>query len=159
MPQIRHKVLAYVTHGDRLLLFRHPRAPEAGIQVVGGSLKIGERPVDGAIREAREETGLTDLVLVGPLGEDTRDLADLGSDETHHRSFVHLRCTDEPPATWQHEERDPSDGSPAPILFEFFWARLPDKVPPLIADHDRFLPRLIERLTIEGIIGPIDGSD
>ena len=159
MPPMKHKVLAYVTHGDRLLLFRHPTAPEAGIQVIGGSLKAGEQPADAVIREAREESGLTDLVPLGPLGEATRNMADFGGDETHHRSFFHLRCTSEPPATWQHEEQDPSDGSPAPILFEFFWARLPDEIPPLIADHDRFLPQLIERLMSEGVIKRIDGAD
>jgi len=35
-----------------------------------------------------------------------------------------------------------------PIMFEFFWAPLPDGVPPLIADHDGMLPQLLDVLQI-----------
>jgi hypothetical protein len=34
-------------------------------------------------------------------------------------------------------------------VFEFFWADLPDNVPELIADHDKFIPVLLKRLSIE----------
>lgn len=158
MPKLKRKVFAYVTHGDRLLVFRHPVAPDAGIQVPAGSVREGERPEVAVMREAREETGLTGLTLVRPLGEYERDMSDFGLDETHHRYFYHLHCAGDPPATWQHYELDPSDGSSAPILFEFFWARLPDGVPPLIADHGQRLPRLIGLLSAEGIIGRPDAG-
>ena len=36
------KVYAYITRGDRLLVFRHPYVPEAGIQVPGGSVESDE---------------------------------------------------------------------------------------------------------------------
>ena len=157
MPTVRRKAFAYITHGDRLLMFRQPAAADAGIQVPSGSVQAGERPEDAVMREAREETGLAGLALVRPLGEQQRDMSDVGLDETHLRSFYHLRCTSEPPATWRHHERDPSDGSSAPILFEFFSARLPNDVPPLIADHDQQLPRLIESLSGEGPIGQPGG--
>ena len=153
MVVLKRKVFAYVTHGDRLLVFRHPAAPDAGIQVPAGTVREGERPEEAVLREAREETGLSDLVLVRSLGEHRRDMSDFGLDETHHRSFYHLRCAGEPPPTWQHDENDPADGSPGPILFEFFWARLPGEVPTLIADHDKLLPRLIEVLSTGGLIG------
>ena len=156
MPTLKRKAFAYITHGDRLLVFRHSAAPEAGIQVPAGSVQEGERPEDAVMREAREETCLLDLVLVRSLGEHRRDMSDFGLDETHHRSFYHLRCTSEPPTTWRHYERDPSDGSSAPILFEFFWARLPDGIPPQIADHDEQLPRLIELLSAAGPTGQPD---
>jgi hypothetical protein len=42
-------------------------------------------------------------------------------------------------------EEDPSDGSD-PIPFDFFWAPLPDGVPPLVAEHDAKLPLLLEKL-------------
>jgi hypothetical protein len=35
-----------------------------------------------------------------------------------------------------------------PIIFEFFWAPLPHDVPPLIADHGKMLPQLLQRLSL-----------
>jgi len=98
------------------------------------------------LREAREETGLRDLVPVRYLGEQRRDLRDFGRDEIHHRRFYHLRCAGTPPERWHHFEADPSEGDPGPIEFERFWVRLPDEVPELSADHGALLPRLIETL-------------
>ena len=151
IKRIKNKVFAYITHGHRLLVFRHPAFPEAGIQVPAGTIKAGEHPEAAVLREAFEETGLTDLALSGLLGEQTRDMADFGRNEIHHRYFYHLYCTGNPPDTWQHEEADPADGEPNPILFEFFWASLPDRVPPLIADHGKMLPQLITRLFSESV--------
>ena len=146
---MKQKVFAYITHGQRLLVFRHPYAPEAGIQVPAGTIEANEAPEQAVLREAFEETGLTDLTIAGFLGEQERDMSDLGRDEIHHRYFYHLRCGETPPSTWQHEERNPSDGPEVmPIMFEFFWAPLPDDVPPLIADHDGMLPHLLDVLQI-----------
>jgi 8-oxo-dGTP diphosphatase len=131
---IKRKVYAYVTHGDRLLVFVHPDSPEAGIQVPGGSLEEGEEPEAGALREATEETGRTDLEVVRFLGEVERDLADYGMDEIHHRYFFHLRCTGDPPERWRHGELTPSDGSTGPIPFDFYWVPLAEELPELIAD-------------------------
>ena len=36
------KAFAYVTHGNRLLIFSHPLAPEAGLQVPAGTMLDGE---------------------------------------------------------------------------------------------------------------------
>jgi 8-oxo-dGTP pyrophosphatase MutT (NUDIX family) len=150
MPVLKHKVFAYITHGRRLLVFRHPESPEAGIQVPAGTVQPGEDLAAAVLREAAEETGRTDLVLVRFLGEQVRDRRDVdrdvGRDEIHHRHFYHLRCTGDPPATWRHWETDPSDGSPGPIPFDFFWAPLPDGVPELIAGHGNLLPQLLAAL-------------
>jgi 8-oxo-dGTP diphosphatase len=78
-----------------------------------------------------------------------RDMADFDRDEIHHRRFYHLRCTGNPPETWEHGEFHPSDGTPGPIVFAFFWAPLLDGVPSLIADHGVMLPQLIEMLSVE----------
>jgi 8-oxo-dGTP pyrophosphatase MutT (NUDIX family) len=150
MPVLKHKVFAYITHGRRLLVFRHPESPEAGIQVPAGTVQPGEDLAAAVLREAAEETGRTDLVLVRFLGEQVRDRRDVGRDvgrdEIHHRHFYHLRCTGDPPATWRHWETDPSDGSLGPIPFDFFWAPLPDGVPELIAGHGNLLPQLLAAL-------------
>lgn len=155
MPVLKRKAFAYVTHhhpvyGERLLVFSHPNAPEAGIQVPAGTLRPDESPEAGALREAREETGLTDLEVVGFLGERTFDLAPFGRDEVHQRFFFHVRYRGDPPEVWRNHEPDPDTGGDDLPLFELFWASLPDGVPELIADHGVMLPALIDRLHAEG---------
>lgn len=146
MPALKRKAFAYITHNDRLLIFSHPDFPEAGLQVPAGTLRDDERPEDGVLREAVEETGLARLTLIGFLGERTRDMSDFDLDQIHHRYFFHLRCESDPPERWRHFETDPSDGSAAPIAFDFFWVSLPDSVPELIAGHDDLLPELWQSL-------------
>jgi 8-oxo-dGTP diphosphatase len=143
MPIVKRKVYAYITHRDRLLVFSHPNAPEAGIQVPGGSLEDHESPEAGVLREAIEESGRTDLEVVSFLGEVARDMADVGRAEVHERFFFHLRCTGAPPERWRHGEFSPSEGGPEPIPFDFFWVPLPDGVPELIADMGQMLPALL----------------
>lgn len=153
---VKRKGFAYVTHGapgrERLLIFSHPNAPEAGLQVPAGTLEEGESPEAGALREAMEETGLADLEVVGFLGEERRDMREFGKAELHHRFFFHVRCTAEtPPERWRKYEVYPSDQVAAGEvterpLFELFWVPLPDGVPPLAAGHDHCLDLLLERL-------------
>ena len=143
MTILQHKVFAYITHASRLLIFRHLDFPEAGLQVPAGTVEPGEDFAAAVLREAQEETGLDDLYIVASLGEHVRDMSDAGRDAIHHRHFYHLRCAAAPPERWQHDEADPSDGSPAPIRFEFYWVDLPDGVPELICDHDKFIPLLL----------------
>lgn len=145
MKTEKRKVLAYITHQHNLLVFRHPYAPEAGIQVPAGTIEAGERPEQAVLREAFEETGLTGLILDGYLGAQERDMADFGRNEIHQRTFYHLRYEGEPLATWRHEERFFTDGPETPV-FEFFWVALPHDVLPLIADHDLMLPQLLTKL-------------
>ena len=146
---MKQKVFAYITHGQSLLVFRHSYAPEAGIQVPAGTIEVDETPEQAVLREAFEETGLTDLIIAGFLGEQERDMSDFDRDEIHHRYFYHLRCGGTPPSTWQHEERDPSDGSEVmPIMFEFFWVPLPEGVPSLIAGHGQMIPQLLKKLSL-----------
>lgn len=147
---MKRKALAYITHRQNLLVFRHPDSPAAGIQVPGGTVAPEEDPAVAVLREAREETGLADLAFVAFLGEAVRTVDDFPDDfapgETHHRFFYHLRCAVDPPAQWRHYELFGPDGDAAPIAFDFFWAAAPDEIPELIADQGLFIPRLLGSL-------------
>ena len=139
---VQKKVFAYITHGHRLLVFSHPNSPTAGIQVPAGTMKAGEDPENAVMREAFEETGLTDLTLCDYLGLCDFDVP--GRDEVHRRRFYHLRCNNSPPEIWRHGET--SGGMHAPIVFELFWVPLPFGVPALAPGHDAMLSRLIDLL-------------
>ena len=89
---IRHRAYAYITNGSRLLLFTHPEAPEAGIQVPAGTIEAGETPEDAVMREGREETGLPQLRLERFLAQDTRDMRDWGRDEVAVPLVLSLVC-------------------------------------------------------------------
>ena len=147
MPRVRRIALAYITHGHRLLVFSHLDFPEAGIQVPGGAVKQGEEPDEAVTREAFEETGLSGLRLQALLGD--HRFSPPRWDEIHHRFFYHLTYQGCPPVRWRHDERDPADGSPGPITFEFFWVRLPDEVPALSGEQDAMLPELLDSLPPE----------
>ncbi len=137
------KVFAYITHGDNLLIFSHPDFPEAGLQVPAGTIEPGEDPHSAVLRETFEETGLINLTLKGFLGKCQYDMSSWGGARSQVRYFFHFEAEGDVPIKWRHAET--SGGKVAPIVFEFFWARLPDGVPELIAGHDQMLPALIER--------------
>jgi len=137
------KAFAYITYQNRLLVFRHVDVPEAGTQVPAGTIKANEHPEQAVLREAVEETGLTDLTVGRFLGKQEREMSDFGRDEIHHRFFYHLHCNGVPPPTWYHEECDPSDGSErGPIIFEFFWVDLRYGVPSLMCDLSKSWNRM-----------------
>lgn len=150
MTAVIYKVFAYITHRNRLLVFRHTDFPEAGIQVPAGTVMTEEDLEAAVLREAEEETGLRDLTIKTYLGEQIRNMEDFGKQEIHHRHFYHLLCSGDPPEEWQHDETSPSDGGCSPIHFEFFWAEMPDQIPELIADHGFMLSRL------EELMGSVD---
>lgn len=89
--KIIDKALAYITRGQALLVFRQIGAPEAGIQVPGGTVEVGEDPADAVVREAREETGLAGFEFIAQLGTVEHDVRPWGRDEIHRRHFFHLR--------------------------------------------------------------------
>lgn len=148
MQKVR-KAFAYICdtteRGHRLLLLAHPDHTDAGLQVPAGTMEPGETPEDAVLREAWEETGLDALVIAEFLGRQSFDLRPFGRDEVHDRWFFHLPCGAETPDRWRVWETTPATGEP-PILFELFWAPLDETLPPLIADHDRFIPEVIASL-------------
>ena len=103
---VRSKVLAYVTRGEELLVFRHRDFPAAGLQVPAGAIEEGEDPQDAALREVREESGLTDVRVVGFLGRYLHNAAP-HRDEAHDRHVYHLELTGSAEQSWLHYETDP----------------------------------------------------
>lgn len=143
MTEIKERVATYITHGDRLLVFRHTQFPEAGIQVPGGSVEPGEDLSAAALREAREETGLPDFEIRVYLGAREYDLARWGGSGTQREHFYHLVLHDEAPERWLHYEHTPSDGTLGPIEFEFYWVSFPQDVPELTGLQGDLLHKLV----------------
>jgi 8-oxo-dGTP diphosphatase len=135
------KVITYITAQGRLLLFRQPEALNAGLQVPGGTVEPGESLEQAALREAFEETGLSDLRLERFLGSAlyiTRDPPRV----QHLRHFFHLSRERAEPTAWRHLEKMPS-GEARPIPFELFWEPLETARPDW--EMDRYLELLSSR--------------
>jgi 8-oxo-dGTP pyrophosphatase MutT (NUDIX family) len=117
------KVLCYVVRDGQLLVLRHTdySYEEVGIQVPAGGIKQGETPEEAALREAREETGLSHFMIVRKLGEVTYDISPYRF-EIQHRHIFQLELTEPTPPRWTSQERH--DGERAPTNFECFWIPL-----------------------------------
>lgn len=150
LMQSKRKAFAYITQGQKLLVFEHQGIPEAGIQVPAGSVEKGESPGTAAIREVQEETGLKNLTMRGFLGEQIRDMSDFHKQEIHYRYFYHLTCDDQTPETWLHGEQFPSDepehDGEFRHIFRCYWLNI-NQLPKLIADHDYYIDKLRKLLT------------
>jgi ADP-ribose pyrophosphatase YjhB (NUDIX family) len=136
------KVYAYITQEDKLLVFKHTRYPEAGIQVPGGTVEGDESPEDAVLREVREETGLNDLEIISYLGMEPFDLTKFGEKGIQHRHFFHLSYTGPIREGWQHYERTPSDGHPRPIEFGFYWVTMLEEKPELAGQQGVMLHKV-----------------
>jgi 8-oxo-dGTP pyrophosphatase MutT (NUDIX family) len=145
MKQVVHKVAAYITCENRLLVFSHVDFPEAGIQIPCGTVMQGEDLDEAVLREAHEETGLDELRIVAFLGTRIYDMRPIdGTKRTVHRHYYHLLVPGVRKADrWQHWEKDPSEGAPEPILFELYWVEIPDGIPQLGAELGDMLPVLL----------------
>lgn len=125
MPEkvTKEKVLVYVVRDERLLVLRHTgySYEEVGIQVPAGSIRLGETPEAAALREAREETGLSDFKIVRKLGEIAYDISPYRF-EIQHRHVFHLALTEPTPERWTSQEDH--DGEREPTSFECFWIPL-----------------------------------
>ncbi|HEX6872884.1 MAG TPA: NUDIX domain-containing protein [Micromonosporaceae bacterium] len=117
------KVLCYIVHDGRLLVFRHLdySFEDVGIQVPAGTIRPGEPPERAAVREASEETGLAGLVVVRPLGVVEYDISPYRM-EIQRRHVFQLATTETPPQRWRSQEEH--DGQREPTRLECFWIPL-----------------------------------
>ncbi|MFC4055442.1 NUDIX domain-containing protein [Actinomadura syzygii] len=116
-------MLCYIVRDGRLLVFRHTDRTyeEVGIQVPAGSIRPEETPEDAALREAREETGLTQFRIVRKLGEVTYDISPYRF-EIQRRHVFQLELTEPTPQRWASKELH--DGERDATHFECFWISL-----------------------------------
>lgn len=99
----------------RIAAFSHP---QAGAQLVKGTIEPGEVPARAAARELFEESGLETRTAMS-IGQSDQIVAD----ETWH--FVLCRIVPPVREAWQHHCAD--DGG---HLFRFFWQPLDTDMPP-----------------------------
>ncbi|MFB7545104.1 MULTISPECIES: NUDIX hydrolase [Streptomyces] len=125
MPEkvTKDKVLCYVVRDGKLLVFRHTdySYEEVGIQAPAGSIRAGETPEAAALREAGEETGLSDFKIVRKLGVAEYDMSPYRF-ELQRRHVFHLELTEPTPERWASQEDH--DGVGEPTRFECFWIPL-----------------------------------
>lgn len=118
------KVVAYITLGERLLVFTHRDYPESGVQVPAGTVEEGEALDAAVLREAQEETGLENLKLVKYLGTKDFDAAkSQRTNEIHERHFFHLEAANPTPEKWRHWEMTPYGEDKTPVAFDLYWTR------------------------------------
>ena len=125
------KVVAYITNGRRLLVFRHKAYPEAGIQVPAGTIELGELPESAVLREVFEESGLKKLELAAYLGQTQHHNPSLQGDRLMVRHYFHLLHRGPVMESWRHWEQDPAQGEPDVYEFELYWVNAPGDIPQL----------------------------
>lgn len=139
----KDKAFVYLLRGGRdLLLLTHPDHPAAGIQVPAGTIEAGETPAAAALRELREETGLSRVRLTAFLGRTLFDLRPFGRAEIHRRHFFAARLEGMAPERWSHVEQHADYGE---VRFDLFWWPLSAGAPNLIAEHGALLDRVAAR--------------
>ena len=142
---MRNRVFIYITRGAELLVLDYADCSYLEPQIPGGTIEPGESLEAATIREAEEETGLTDLRVISFLGSFEKDLRAIGRDEVIQAWFFHLEAGGSAPERWKHTEVDAHDGSD-PIAFELYWVPV-EAIPKLGGIDGAMLPKLAESLT------------
>jgi 8-oxo-dGTP pyrophosphatase MutT (NUDIX family) len=120
IPERATKVVLYVTHQGRVLVFSEPDYPHIKLQVPGGTVEDGEPVEEAARRELLEETGLSDIATMTLLGVRDYTFTVRGTACRHERHHFHLTLAAASQERWQHWEQNSSLGL-GPIRFELFW--------------------------------------
>ena len=112
-----------------------------------GSLEEGEDPREAVLREAYEETGLSELEFVSLLGDLDYTFQPPDAEPIRiKRYFYHLSCPHPPQKSrWRHWENNPSEGDEDRILFELYWVDYADGVPDLVGELGAMVDKLVER--------------
>lgn len=149
---MRNRVFTYITQGSKLLVLDYVDHSYLEPQIPGGTIESGESPEEAALREAEEETGLTDLKIVSLLGSFNRNLQVIGRDEVIKAWFFHLESGDSTPERWRHTELNPHDGT-VPIVFELYWVSM-NAIPKLGGIDSQMLSQLSKSVARHGVCVP-----
>jgi 8-oxo-dGTP pyrophosphatase MutT (NUDIX family) len=123
--------------GDEVLAFRHP---VAGVQLVKGTIEVGEPAGDAALRELEEESGIVSAELARSLG-----VWSSGYDGQIWE-FFEVRVPESLPVRWRHFAHD--DGGHE---FQFFWHALAEN--PTAEWHSLFVAALeFIRVSRRGVV-------
>ncbi len=118
---MRRRAFLYITRdlpiGRGLLVFSQDD-PAAGIQTPGGTIEPHEMVLEGALREALEETGLEGLVEPRQIAFDLFEHTS-GKVECYH---VHVRAVGDLPDAWVHTVSAGQDDQG--MQFSCFWLSL-----------------------------------
>lgn len=146
---LRQRVCVYITREKvtgqhELLVFEHtPDYPTAGIQVPAGGLEPNETVLDGGLREAFEETGLTNLEPQCYLGSNVHFY---GSRKPQVWHFIWL-TTAEPRNSWSHLAQEDSEET-----YTFLHRFAPLQTAGLHYEMDALLPELGQKLGLELVL-------
>lgn len=132
------KVIAYIFRGkSEILVFSHVDFPEAGLQVVGGTVETGEDFPSALSREILEESGLViapeELTKIGETVYKRKD-----REELNHRHYYSITKNDLPDR-WKHIVH--SEGEDNGLVFEFFWISLVEAITVLDGNFAELLTR------------------
>lgn len=143
---VRKRVVAYVTreHGGRTELLVFDEKAEPGrTQVPAGRIDAHESLEQGLRREVEEETGLTDIRIVGELA-DARRFEQLFGPGAHESHAFHAVVEGEGTDAWEHAVT--GAGMDAGLVFLCRWVPL-DDCPPLWGDVDPLVEELRRSIT------------
>ena len=117
----KKKVISYIVRTHRnlkeILVFDHAGIPEAGVQVIGGTVETGEDLKLALKREIKEESGLNfEIEEMMYLGETFYERKD--RDELNHRTYF-LINGENLENTFSHIVQ--SDGEDNGLEFLFYW--------------------------------------
>ena len=132
------KVISYIfrKNASEVLVFDHRDFPEAGTQVVGGTVEPGEDLVLALHREIFEESGLDlDPAFFMKLGETSYHRKDIP--EINHRHYYAIHGEDLP-ETWSHTVS--SDGADDGMVFDFYWLSIDEARTILVGNFGELLP-------------------
>ncbi|MFE9579610.1 NUDIX domain-containing protein [Nocardia sp. NPDC006044] len=124
MEQPRVRVAAYVIRdrdGPQLLVFDHVGMPEAGTQIPAGGVGADESLEHAVLREITEETGLTDLEVIGSIAVDNRPHPDTGA--PRRTTYFEVRPRADVADSWTHRVR--SEGADNGLVFACRFEPLP----------------------------------
>ncbi len=131
------KVISYIFRNNRteLLVFDHRDFPEAGTQVVGGTVEEGEDYKNALAREILEEAGVKiEPSLLFSIGESVFQRSD--RQEINLRNYFGHDSIDLS-NHWTHQVK--SNGEDNDLFFNFYWIRIEMAKKILVGNFGEFL--------------------